>query len=546
MNDKKLKLMVGSSLIFVLLLLGVYSFGDIKYSSNQGLSYDEKKRDVKYLMNFLETTYPYFDEIKAEGGQDFLRDKNKIITSIAKTTSDEEFYAKLSNLFLKIPYGDLRMTTNTYAPVGNFKYLDKTLNMDTEGFKTKLDKGRSKWEIIENKYVEDLYSSEVSTNIIAAYHDGDYFVVISQNPEIHVGDKVIAVDGIPVDEYAENAPTNKYIKFYDYTHEKHFLTALFPYEKKSPKEVTIRKTIGEEIKVKLSPMDTKKPYLENLYESNESFTYIEDSKSETGNFINYLDQGNTLALDFSKTEDLSTYFDGSIKKADLHSSINSSSNLILDLRFGFDERAVLSILNYISNKELEYSEYKVIKKNEISEEYIKAYENEHTITTTKVTSPIEALEKSYPLSKYHIYKDTLFHIEKEHGYKGKIFIFVNSSFVSDTFFKVFQSLIDNNIATVISDSNLLLPVPTESYFSRVCFILPNSNIAVMSTMMKTVDENGKFTLKKVVNPQIIVEKDKSNLLEYLKKELINMSEPKAEQQYNYNDDYYSEFLKSID
>lgn len=92
MNNRKLKFFIILGAFLVAMLLGIYSLGDIKYPTRGGLSYEKKRADVKYLMNFLEKTYPYFDEVKEGTGQDLLKEKDKIVSSISKTSSDKEFY----------------------------------------------------------------------------------------------------------------------------------------------------------------------------------------------------------------------------------------------------------------------------------------------------------------------------------------------------------------------------------------------------------------------------------------------------------------------
>ncbi|MEG0773400.1 hypothetical protein [Clostridium sp.] len=99
MNNKKLKVILGTGLLLVLLLLGIYTSQDNKYSPKEGLSYDEKKRDVEYLMYFLENTYLYFEETKTDTGQNLLNERKNIVTSISKTSSDVEFFTKISHLF---------------------------------------------------------------------------------------------------------------------------------------------------------------------------------------------------------------------------------------------------------------------------------------------------------------------------------------------------------------------------------------------------------------------------------------------------------------
>lgn len=548
MNNKKLKLIIVASLIGVMVLLGLFSFGDVKYSSKEGLSYEEKKRDAKYLIDFLENTYPYFEEIKKESGQDILGNKSKIINSISKVSSDEDFYYNLSMLLRKFIYGTAEISYSWENFSNSFTYTDKELSKDYNSYREKAIKGKEKWEAIQVNYWKKAFTPG---NVTFAYINGDYYVNTSQDPQVHIGDKLTSIEGISVDDYVKKMPLDKYFRTYDYTYEKYISPYYLTYlnDKNSKKKITIINSLGEEKEVELLPHDESKPLLEDGYGKGRNANYTQEDMDaviklrESKPFLNILENEKNLILNFSAYKDISTYYMESDKKESLFLNIDKSNALILDLRGGYDIGLLSDILGYISPKDLEHFDYRVFKKSKVIDEYIRSYKNNIRPFITEVTSPIEALEKSYPLSEYYIFKEKGFEIKGKNKYKGKIFILFDGYFSNDYGLELINAVIENDLATVISSKKFSLK--DFQYDSVISTVLPNSNLLIQINSGKKVDENGVFIENKVITPQVILKSDSIKIIDRLKRGEGEVISSLKEERYNNEDEYYNEILKLI-
>lgn len=550
MDNKKIKLLIGASLLVVILLLSLSSFGDVKYSSKSGLTYSQKRRDAKYLLDFLENTYPYFDELEKESGQYILKNKNKnkIINTISKTTSDEAFYESISNLFRKFTYGTAEITTDWEYFGNSFTYVDKDSNINYSSYRDKALKGKVKWQSIQNSmFAKNFIQGD--TNFI--YINGDYYVHSSQNPKAHIGDKLLTIDGIPVDEYVRQLPPDKYFRQYDYTYEKYicpyFLTLLKDIN--SEKKITIKNSQGEDKEIDLLPYDGTKPLLENAYSKNLSYTDEEmkamDKARESRPFIKTLSSGELVTLDFSAFMDASTFNIEPKKKEQLFSAIDKSTTLVIDIRSGLQEDLLYTILEYISPKNLENFNYRVFKKSKINEEFVLDYKSKIGPFITEITSPIETLEKVYPLSKYYIFKEKTFEIKGKNNYKGNVFILFDNSYYQGYGSELLKAVIDNNLATVISNGKHNLK--DYQYSNLISTILPNSNLIIEVNGGKSVDENGVFIEDKIITPQVIIKTDTNKIIDRLKRcEGTGIeTDPLKQEKFNEKDEYYQEVLKLI-
>jgi len=546
--NKKIKLIIGASMIGVMALLGLFSFGDVKYSSKEGLSYEEKKRDAKYFVDFLENTYPYFEEIKKESGQDVLGNKSKIINSISKTSSDEDFYYNISMLLRKFTYGTAEIPYSWDHFSNIFTYTDKELGIDYSSYREKAIKGKEKWESMQINYWQKTFTPG-NANFICI--NGDYYVNTSQNPQVHIGDKLTKIDGIPVDDYVKKMPLDKYFKTYDYTYEKYISPYYLTYlkDKNSKKNITIINSLGEEKEVELLPHDESKPLLEDGYSKSRNTIYSQGEMEaaikvrENKPFLNILENEKTVLLNFSAYKDVSTYYTESGKKENLFLNIDKSDALILDLRNGYDIGFLSDILGYISPRDLDYFDYRVFKKSKVIDEYIRSYKNNITPFITEVTSPIETLEKSYPLSEYYIFKEKGFEIKGKNKYKGKVYILFDGSFSNDYGLELIDAIIKNNLATVISTKKFNLK--DFQYDSIISTVLPNSNLLIQVNSGKKVDENGVFVENKIITPQVILQKDANTIIDRLKRGGGEELSSLKEEMHNNKDEYYKEVLKLI-
>ncbi|MEG0775007.1 hypothetical protein [Clostridium sp.] len=547
MDNKKLKLIIGLSLISVVLFLGLYSLSDVKYSSNEGLSYDEKKRDAKYLMDFLEYSYPYLEDIKEKNGQDILRNKNKIINVLSKTSSDEEFFKSISILFRSLaPMSPSINITGEPFNYG-FTYLDKDLGLNASTYRDRFLEAKIKWEPIQQKYWETSGFAYINMNIHTQYINGDYYITGSQTPDAHIGDKVIDIDRVPVDEYVKNLPYDKFYKDYDYNYEKYFTYTLFLLDEKiSSREITIENSSGEQKKIEVLPYDINKPLLEDgfkAYNADGNFALKEQEIRKSIKFLNFLDDEKILVLNFSAFNDLYVQGNPNEKKENLFSLIDNSEYLVLDLRNGFDNGFFYNTLDYIAPKEVDYTDYTIIKKNKVNDEFALSYSNSLTSFSSELISPLESFEKRYPLSDYRVYKEKRVKINGMNKYKGKVFVLYDNTFATEYATETLKLIIDNNICTVIAPNKFNLkenhyPLPTY-------FMLPNSNLPIQIKTTRRVDESGISFDKQVVTPQVIIKENTSKIIESLKRGEGSNIVLGNDELYTNSDEYFTEVLKLI-
>ena len=544
MNDKKLKVLLGTGLLLVILLLVINSFGDIKYSSSEGLTYGEKKSDAKYLMDFLEKTYPYFDEIKADSGQDLIKEKEKLIDTIAKTSTDGEFYTKTSEMLRKFTYGYAEINMYVDPNINNYIYLDKKYGLTRDKYFEKLLKENAKWEPIQQEYWNQFTNTQYISNMNALYINGKYYITMSQDPNVHVGDEVVKVNGSSVEDFAKTLPRDKYFLTYDYNLEKLVVTSLFTFKDNLPKEITIKNSTGAQREVELLTFDPKKPILENGFKAFVNGQSINLADNIQGNFLNTFEENKILALNFTAYVEAYKYLESPQDLAKLFTKISESDYLILDLRRSINEPLLKDILAFVSPKDLEYLDYKVLKKNEINDDFINHYKSAIQPFAAEVTGMKSSLEKVYPEAKYHIFEEKTVDIKGRNKYKGKVFIFFDTTFSSDESNQILKTIIDQNIATVISNGKFPLINYIPNYLTT-SVILPNSNMAITVQNGKVVDENGTFIGKILVTPQVIIKQDTSKIIEKLKGGNGYILEISEEDRYTSKDEYFNEVLKLV-
>lgn len=540
MSTKKLKFLILLVIFFVVLLLGLYSFGDIKYSSKGGLSYAEKKADAEYLMSFLEKTYPYFDEVKATTGQDLLKEKSKIINSISKTSSDKEFYFQIKKVLRRFLYGQINLGTDSKSD--SYLHLDKVLENQRKGYFDKLSVAKQKWAPIQRKYIDSLSKSfKYTCNIDAMYINGNYYITMSQNPEVHLGDEVVGVNGMPVEEYLKTIPSDKMFTFYDYTRDKYVAHHLFCFENHIPQNVIIKNSNDEEKKVPIASYTSTEPVLEDGFKSVGTNSTPARNNKDQSNFLNIFAENKIVALNFSQLSDDANNAEELDK---LFTVLDENDYVVLDLRGNSKESLARDILTFVLPMNSNCSNYNIMEKNEINDAFIEHYRISNHPFTTEITSPIPSIEKLYPLSKYYIIKNKTTDFSGVNIQKGRVFILYDNSVSSVINNEILKTAIDGNYCTVIANNKFTLMDYTDSSLAA-SVILPNSNLIVTAQNVKVVDSNGTFIEKAVVTPQMIIKEDTAKIIDKLKKGEGYKLEMPLEDRYTSKDEYYNEVLKLI-
>lgn len=548
MNGKKLKIFILSGIFLVVSLLGVYSLSDIKYSTKEGLSYDKKKTDAKYLVDFLEKTYPYFDEVKADTGQDLLKERDKIVSSISRTSSDEEFYKEICELFQRFTYGrtELNIPTNRYD--SEYTYLYENPKAVKKHNSEKPSEIASKWESIQKEYRDNLAKSQYTCNIAASYINGSYYITMSQNPEVHVGDEVISINGMSVDDYGKTTSFNrkyyKYNKVYDYDYEKYIVPSPFELRNNPPKEAIIKNSLGEEKKVEVVPLAPEKPMLEDGFKAFRVNSVLNTEGKVQEKFLNTFEDNKVMALNFSAINGDNEYLHSPEGLNKLFSKISESDYLVLDLRLGYSIQLIQDILSFVLPKDVSYYDYKIVEKNEVNNAYINYYKGGTHPSVAEVTSSIGSLEKLYPLSKYQIFKDKKVDLKGMNKYKGKVFILHDKSINVDSINELLKAVVDHNYCTLIANGKFTLMDHPGSSFA-ISTVLPNSNLAITVQNARLVDENGTYVGKIVVTPQVIIKDDTLKRIDNLKKGEGYFLKMGQEDKYTNKDEYYNEVLKLI-
>lgn len=533
--EKKVKLYILLAFIAVIVLLGISSFTDAKYSQNNGLTYDQKKKDAEYLDHVLKEVYPFYESERKAGN---IGSKSNIINTISKTKTDEEFFNAVLSVIGNFKEG----ITHVYPQQLNSResvILDEKYGIDETNFMTKSFEGQRKWEELFQK--KQGFKEYIAPEVYVDYFEGEYFIIATKNPNLHPGDKIIKIQGINIEEYLDKNFNSKssgvYFRTYDSKREKDVVLGdLFQLSDKNAKaKVSIIGKEGEEKEVEVGADDPNKPFLytENVKEDE---YYEKDKKG----FLNILEDGKIVVLNFS----MEGAYNIDVTKEQIYKAIDNSEYLVLDGRRSGGGEVFQEVLNYISKEEIKLNRYNIMKKNQYSDQIISNLQNQFAaVFEEQFTINAHVIDEKFPPSQYHRLKSQEAIIKGQGKYKGKAFIFSDAKSympISNTILRILNR--DNNI-TFISNNNL--EIQDENYFAQMSnVILPNSNLVITMQISRVVDEEGKPIIKESIKPDYIIDEDKKLYISQLRGE-INPLYYDNLRRYTDKDEYYKKFLEVI-
>lgn len=532
--EKKVKLYILLAFIGVILLLGISSFTDAKYSESNGLTYDQKKKDAEYLDHVLKEVYPFYESERKTGN---IESKSKIVSAISKTTNDEEFFDAVFNIVNNIKEGII----DIYPQQLNARdsvILDEEYGIDESNFMTKSFEGQRKWsELAQKKHgFKEFIMAEVHTD----YFEGDYYIRGSKNPSLYPGDRIVKIQGINIEEYLNknfnNKYTGTYFKIYDSKRKNDIVLGdLFQLSDKNPKiKVSVINKDGSEREVEVGADDPDKPFLytESIIEDE---YYIENSK----HFFNVLEGGKVVAFNFSRQE----LIDNEKFKEKINKAIDNSDYLILDGRNSGIGPIFQDVFQYISNEEININRYNIMKKNKYSDQVITYLQNQYAaVFKEKFSFSNSVIDEKFPSSQYYRLKSQLATIKGEGKYKGKIFIFADIK-SNMTINRSLLKVLKNNNITFISNNNF--EIEDENHFAQMNnIILPNSNLVITLQSSIVVDDEGSPIVKEFIGPDYIIDEDKKLYISQLKGE-VNPLYYDNFRRYTDKDEYYKKFLEVI-
>jgi hypothetical protein len=533
MVDKKIKLCITGAFTVVVLLLGILFIRDTNYSESGGLSYEEKKKDAEYLVHILEEVYPFYEK---ERKQKNIESKSKIIKSISKTKTDEEFFNAILNTLEGIDKGQVNASPNSLNE-RDLVLLDEKWGIEKENILIKSYEGQKKWhEFFNKRYKINEYTAP---EVYTEYFEGDYYIRGTKNPNVYTGDKIVKIQGIDIDEYVGKHLNNKfhssYFKYYDSKKNKEVVLGdLFQLKDKNSKvKISVIGKDGIEKEVDIGVDDPNKPiiYIENMVEHQ---YYMDNRKG----LLNVYEQGKVVALNFSMEEPNYT----EEAKDNIYKAIANSEYLILDVRNFSAGLLFHEIFEYICAGNLEINRYTIMKKNQYNDQVMDYIENQYAaIFNEKYDFNNSSIDEKYPPDQYYRLKEEEIKLKGLGKYKGQVFIFSDVQDYTPISPHILTMVNFDDKISIIANNNM--KIYGEYYLGfKPQAILPNSNIVISIQNSFQVDDEGNLLMENYFKPNYIIDKDKELYIAALRGE-INPLYYDNFRKYTDEDEYYRKFLE---
>lgn len=534
--DKKLKLYILLGFVGVMLLLGISFTTDLNYSDGEGLNYGQKKKDAEYLINVLEEVYPNYKLEKDKGN---IESRRKVINSISRTKTDEEFLKAISDFLGKLREG----VAQIYPLQLNERDIilfDEKQATDKMDCIAKSYEGQKKWREMINGL--DGYKEYIMPQIYANYFEGDYYISGTQNPDIHPGDKIIKIEGMSVEDYiSKYFGNNLYrvgVKVNDSKRNKEafYGVSIYLKDKSSQVKVTVVDKGGIEKEVEVGAYEESKPWL--YTETSSEATVYDESKGRE--FLNTFEQGKVVALNFDRESIISNEED----REKVYKAIDNSEYLILDLRGFVGGDFLRQIIDYISLEKIDISKYSIMKKNQYNDRVIKELENQYAaVFQDKFSIKNNIIDEKFPPSDYFRSIVNEGSLGGKGKYKGKVIIFTNIFSAYSVDFSLLKLLKGSESVTFIANNDMALG---GNYYSEFVpkFILPNSNLAIIVQNTWIVDSQGEATTKQSIKPDYLIDEDKELYVSALRGEIHPLFYENY-RKYTSKDEYYKKFLEEL-
>ncbi|MBP2020929.1 hypothetical protein J2Z44_000713 [Clostridium punense] len=534
--EKKFKLYILLGFLAVMLLLGISFTTDLNYSDNKGLNYGQKKKDAEYLINVLEEVYPYYKLEKDTGN---IESRRKIINSISKTKTDEEFLEAISNFLGKLREGVAQIYPSQLNE-RDIILFDEKQATDKMDCIAKSYEGQKKWREMINGL--DGYKEYIMPQIYANYFEGDYYISGTQNPDIYPGDIIIKIEGMSVEEYmAKYFGNNLYrvgvrIKDSKRNKQAYYGVSIYLKDKSSKVKVVVVDKDGKEKEVEVGAYEEDKPWL--FTETSSEATVYDESKGRE--CFNTLEGGKVVALNFNREFIVSNKENWE----KIYKTIDNSEYLILDLRGFVVGDFLKQIIDYISFEEIDISKYSIMKKNQYNDRVIKELENQYAaVFQDKFSIKNKIIDEKFPPSDYFRSVVNEGTVGGKGKYKGKVIIFTNIFSPYSIDLSILKLLNSNESVMFIANNDIVVD---ENYYSEFIpkIILPNSNLALIVQNAWIVDSQGEATTKQSMKPDYLIEEDKELYVSVLRGEVQPFFYENY-RKYTNKDEYYKKFIQEV-
>ncbi|MEG2412852.1 MAG: S41 family peptidase [Clostridium sp.] len=492
--NKKLKILLVIIISIFLIVGGIYGYKRYK-------KYDTYKTDAVFLLNFLEDNYPFFQVKEKTLDYNFLDQKEKLIEKISKSKNDTEF---IKNVSLT-----MRLLQNAHSSISFNSLIFDHSNLNDSNIDLK-----EKTEYWTDKYSKTLYIADVKCK----YIQGKYIVTKSKNEKVPVGSMITKINGKSVSDYLyehkeiyyvlKDSKRNQY-----YIHEDNYF-------KRDSSPDSIEVEYNDE---KIDSTIHYDPYSKEIKE----WYYGDFINSSDNNItLDIVDAGKTAYIKIrSFNNEYMAKNQATIQKFLLNECADVD-NIIIDIRGngGGNNQFGEFLISALSDKPLYMSYYDCFKDTKFMDEYYFS-----RMLSEKEINKSEIPNSNYDLNNFRIYNvdKTITPYGNSIKFKGDIYILVDDIVYSAS--EYFASIIkDTKFAEIIGTTtggDGLGPEP-------IATLLPNSKIAIQFSSTLSMNSVGIVNEEVHTEPDIYIEQDLNDYLEYLNSDLDNIERSKYDTVYN--------------
>lgn len=176
----------------------------------------QRNQDFKQICSFLKRNVPFIDEYKMLYGFGFDEITDYYSSLIKNVNSDFEYYTCLEGFFNNIPSGHLNIgypNSDYIMDFYKFRTNDYTdFNLSCQYWENQIKMETQKYANCEVRFETFMYAD-------GEYLQSEYYA--EKNGRTYNGSKLVAIDGIPIDEFIKLCPL-EYKLQYDHVNKKPF------------------------------------------------------------------------------------------------------------------------------------------------------------------------------------------------------------------------------------------------------------------------------------------------------------------------------------
>lgn len=492
--NKKLK-------TFLILIVSMFVIIGGLYGYKRYKKYDTYKKDAVFLLDFLEDNYPFFEVKEKTLNYNFLDYKEELVKKISNSKNDTEFIKNVSLTMNLLQNNHSRVSFNSII-FNNSDLDDSDVNL------------KEKTEYWADKYLKTAYIPEIKFK----YVQGKYIVTKSKNKEVPVGSMITKFNGKSVSDYLYD---NKEIYYLlkDSKRDQYYIYEDFYFKRdSSPDNIEI-----EYNNEKINSTIHYDPYSKE----GEEWYYGNFTNSSDNNILlDIVDEGKAAYIKIRSFDgEYMTENERTIQKFLLNECVDVD-NIIIDIRgnTGGNNKFGEFLIAALSDKPLYMSTYDCFKDTKFMDEYyFSKMLNQEEINESQIPN------NNYDLNNFRIYNKDI--IINPYGnsikFKGNIYVLVDDMVYSAS--EYFISIVKNTkfakiIGTTTGGDGLgREPIAT---------LLPNSKIAIQFSSSLSMNSDGVVNEEVHTEPDIYIEQDLNDYLEYLNSGLDNIERSEYDTVYN--------------